>query len=135
MCGFGDDAVSLFDTNVPIAFSCREKQLQYFPLQNTLQSHYRIFTGIIHSRLLDASSVASSYGTGRQRLYMILQFPPFFPRLDMCLLCFGNFSFFVASYRRNPRHPALIFCDSLFFFQKWMERLVHLQEFLEMLIF
>lgn len=23
MCGFGDDAVALFDTNVPIAFSCR----------------------------------------------------------------------------------------------------------------
>lgn len=22
MCGFGDDAVVLFDTNVPIAFSC-----------------------------------------------------------------------------------------------------------------
>ena len=24
MCGFGDDAVTLFDTNAPIAFSCGE---------------------------------------------------------------------------------------------------------------
>lgn len=25
MCGLGEDAVALFDTNVPITFSCREK--------------------------------------------------------------------------------------------------------------
>lgn len=27
MCGFGDDAVGVFDTNVPIAFSCREEEI------------------------------------------------------------------------------------------------------------
>lgn len=50
MCGFGDDAVSLFDTNVPIAFSCREKAA-LIPLQNTSQSRRETLTGITRSML------------------------------------------------------------------------------------